>query len=173
MDDKSLAGDYQALGVAPDASWLEVERAYFHMRTLYAEGSLASYGLFEPSQLQQRRQEIELAFARITDSRRKQTKDLSPELAGADHPSHDHSSPAALLWQTRQQTGMSLKEVAKILKIGYLHLQNIEEERFEDLPPTVYLRGFLLSYAKVLKIPNPENLARDYLARRPPGMQGA
>jgi hypothetical protein len=166
MVDDALAKDYLSLGVRPDASLLEVERAYFHMRSLYAEGSLASYGLLESPQQDQRLQEIEAAFARIVASRRQLAPQNPPRQANQVPAGADDGLPAAQLKGARLHAHLTLKELASTLKIGYLHLQNIEEENFADLPATVYLRGFLLSYAKALKISEPEDLAHRYLARR-------
>jgi hypothetical protein len=172
MVDSPLAKDYRSLGIHPDASLLEVERAYFHMRSLYAEGSLASYGLLESPQQDQRLQEIEAAFARIVASRRQLAPQNPPPQANEVPTLADDGSPAAQLKGARMQAQMTLKELANTLKIGYLHLQNIEEENFADLPATVYLRGFLLSYAKALKIPQPEDLTHRYLDRRALAAQG-
>lgn len=166
MVDSSLADDYQSLDIDPEASLLEVERAYFHRRALYAEGSLASYGLMDQSQQQERLEQIEAAFARITAARRQLA---SPVACGQEEnvlSATDDGSPASQLRQARIQAQLTFKDLANTLKIGRQHLQNIEEERFDELPATVYLRGFLLSYAKALKIPHPEDLASRFLARR-------
>jgi hypothetical protein len=165
MVDSSLAEDYQTLDIAPNASLLEVERAYFHLRALYAEGALASYGLMEMPQKQLRLQEIEAAYARIVAARRQLARQDAPNQELGVHAAADDGSPAGQLKQARLQAQMTLKELTNILKIGRLHLQNIEEENFAALPATVYLRGFLLSYAKALKIPQPEDLVNRYLAR--------
>jgi flagellar biosynthesis protein FlhG len=42
-------------------------------------------------------------------------------------------------------------------------LQAIEEERFEDLPAPVYVRGFVTEYARYLKV-NPRRAVADFMA---------
>jgi DNA-binding XRE family transcriptional regulator len=166
-----LAADYQSLDIDPKASRLEVEQAYLHRRALYADGSLASYGLLEQPQKQQRLQEIEAAYARIVAARQ---QPAPPSLPGQEEGLRQlpDGSPASQLRQARLEARLTLKDLAQTLKIGHRHLQNIEEERFEDLPATVYLRGFLLCYAKALKIAHPEDLASRYLACRSQAGQG-
>jgi flagellar biosynthesis protein FlhG len=168
MVDNSLAEDYRRLDVGPEASLLEVERAYFHRRALYTQGSLATYGLMEPSEQQQHLEEIEAAFARITAALRLPVPPPVSSGEGASNPMapDECANPASQLKQARLRAKLTLKELAHTLKIGHLHLQNIEDERFDALPATVYLRGFLLSFAKELNIPHPEDLASRFLARR-------
>jgi hypothetical protein len=168
----SLLEDYQRLALQPGATPLEVERAYAHLRALYAEGALACYGLFEQPQQQQCLEEIEAAYRRIVAVRRQ----LAPSPAhrgSADPAPAAGTTPGSLLLQARLQAGLTIKELANTLKIGHLHLQNIEQERYDALPATVYLRGFLLSYAKALHIPEPDTLVSSYLTRRLEQEQGS
>ena len=44
-----------------------------------------------------------------------------------------------------------------------LYLKAIEEERFEDLPAPVYVRGFVTEYARYLKI-NSQRAVEDFMA---------
>ena len=43
-------------------------------------------------------------------------------------------------------------------------LQNIEEENFEDLPANVYVRGFVMSYARTIGL-DADRVAVDYMTR--------
>jgi curved DNA-binding protein CbpA len=45
---------------------------------------------------------------------------------------------------------ISIEEINRKTNIPKKTLKNIEEERFEDLPALVYLKGFLKAYAKIL-----------------------
>ncbi len=64
----------------------------------------------------------------------------------------------------REQTRLTIRNVADTTKIGSRYLEYIELENFAKLPPRAYLRGFLLQYAKILGV-DPERLAADYLKR--------
>ncbi len=50
----------------------------------------------------------------------------------------------------RVRLGKELDDVARVLRIGAVHLQAIEEGQFDDLPGTVYALGFVRSYAEHL-----------------------
>jgi len=52
----------------------------------------------------------------------------------------------------RQQSGVSLDEIAEETKISKGNLRYIENEDWSMLPAPVYIRGFLTAYAKALKI---------------------
>lgn len=66
------------------------------------------------------------------------------------------------LKKVREARGLSLKELEGKTKIGHWHLENIEKERYKDLPALVYLRGFLMSLARELKL-DPIRVSRSYL----------
>ena len=74
-------------------------------------------------------------------------------------------SPGLLLRRSREQAGISLKEIAQRTKIGTLKLEYIEAERFEYLPAPVYLRGFVTQYAQLIGLPDPEAISRCYLEK--------
>lgn len=59
-------------------------------------------------------------------------------------------SPGKYLKAERELRNLSLEEVAKFTKIRKNFLRAIEEDRYELLPPAVYVKGFLTIYAKYL-----------------------
>ncbi|MFO7806814.1 MAG: DUF4115 domain-containing protein [Candidatus Moraniibacteriota bacterium] len=65
------------------------------------------------------------------------------------------------LKKIREKAGFSLAEVANFTKVKQDHLQKIEEGNFECLPPDVYVRGFLKSYAKFLNL-DPNEIIKYY-----------
>jgi curved DNA-binding protein CbpA len=67
------------------------------------------------------------------------------------------------LRRIRISRGMELEEISEVTKITETYLQFIEENRYEDLPALVYLRGFLREIAKCLKL-EPTRVADSYLA---------
>ena len=67
----------------------------------------------------------------------------------------------------RESKRISLREVAKITRVRENILRAIEEDQPHLLPPPTYVKGFLLSYAKYLKLdPN------DVLLRYEKGLKG-
>ncbi len=70
----------------------------------------------------------------------------------------------SLLQQVREARKLDLGEIASRTKIGLAQLRAIEAEQWEQLPASVYLRGFLIEYAKCLRLDAPQ-VARTYLDR--------
>jgi len=71
----------------------------------------------------------------------------------------------AVLRAERLRLGQSLEAIAARTKIRVAYLQAIEEERFDRLPPPVFLRGFVRELAACLGLP-PDETARTILERR-------
>src|SRR5262249_26769967 len=55
-----------------------------------------------------------------------------------------------LLRQIREAIGIELREIAERSKISMAYLQALEGEVFAKLPAPVYVRGFLVEYARAL-----------------------
>jgi curved DNA-binding protein CbpA len=68
-----------------------------------------------------------------------------------------------VLRQLREARGLSLQTVADRTRISRSHLENVEADRYQHLPPTVYLRGMLTSMARELKV-DPSWVCKSYLA---------
>ncbi len=68
-----------------------------------------------------------------------------------------------LLRQVRTALGLSLTVVAERTRIGSKHLENVEADRYDALPATVYLRGILVSLAKELRLDGIK-VSRSYLS---------
>ena len=64
----------------------------------------------------------------------------------------------------RLQRDISIDQIAASTKINPLYLRFIEEERTEDLPATVYVRGFVRAYVSFLGL-DPDKVARSYMER--------
>lgn len=70
----------------------------------------------------------------------------------------------ARLRRARLARGLEIDDVAAATKITPAYLRFLEEERFDDLPAVVYVRGFVASYARVLGV-DAQGAARSYAAR--------
>jgi flagellar biosynthesis protein FlhG len=69
-----------------------------------------------------------------------------------------------LLRQIREAIGVELREIAERSKIGMAYLSALEGEVFHKLPAAVYVRGFLVQYARALGL-DAERVKQTYLAR--------
>lgn len=72
--------------------------------------------------------------------------------------------PGDFLKKVREYKGVELGRMADMTKISKTYIRYIEDEAFEKLPASVYVRGFVYQYAKSLKL-NPELVANSFLYR--------
>jgi len=72
-----------------------------------------------------------------------------------------------LLRQVRQARGVELQDIAERTKISMNYLKAIEEEDFFQTPAPVYLRGFIKTVARELRL-NPKAVADSYMERYEP-----
>ena len=70
----------------------------------------------------------------------------------------------AILRAIREARNIELGDIAQRTKIGIAHLRAIEDEKWAVMPAVVYLRGFLVEYARALKL-DPARVTRTYLDR--------
>jgi flagellar biosynthesis protein FlhG len=168
QDNEAHAKDCHLLGIEADSTPEDAERAWRNLKAIYAEDSFATYGLIEDAERQEKLEELEGAYKRIA-SRFNEPAAEQPFPAGNLKESLPQLSPVEsvgrLLRQLRENSGLTLGEIAHRTKISPMRLDQIEQEMFERLPATVYLRGFVLEYAKVLGFPQPQEVAGAYLAR--------
>jgi len=169
---------YEILGIPPAASPEQVERAYRYHVSLYSDASLATYSLLDPAERAQAKAQVQEAYAVLNDPLRRRAYDVSQGYAEAPAtpervpnsrpPSSTLREPVtgAVLRRLREDLGIPLKEIAERSKVGVRYLQYIEADRHRDLPPRVYLRGFLQEYARALGL-DPVSTVDAYLANIP------
>lgn len=76
------------------------------------------------------------------------------------------SELGAYLQRHRTEQGLTLEMVEEATRIRRVHLEAIEAGRWDTLPPGVYVRGLLKTYAKTVGL-NPETVQRMYLKEQP------
>jgi hypothetical protein len=69
-----------------------------------------------------------------------------------------------LLRQAREARGLTVAQMAERTKVSRLHIECVEDERFDQLPVAVYLRGIVMSLARELRLDG-QKVARSYLER--------
>jgi flagellar biosynthesis protein FlhG len=171
---------YAVLGLEPRASREQVERAYRFCLELYAEGSLATYSLLDPTEAEQQRLRVREAYEVLGDEERRRAYDEAQGFLPPDSPVLPFPAPASAgpeaelpavltgadLRKIREARGISLRHIAAVTKIGVRFLEYLEEDRFNFLPAPVYLRGFLQEYARLVGI-DPRRAADAYMSRLP------
>jgi hypothetical protein len=163
----SLGKDYKLLDLGKGATIQEARRAYHRLKTLYAEGSLATYSLMTPDQREEMLDNIERAYMRV--SRDIESRISTPEAPVSIEKAQPPGLPragerlGAYMKRRREDLGLTLRDVASKTRVRTTYLSHIEEELLSDLPAPVYLRGFVLEFARVLGLPDPESITAAYL----------
>ena len=70
-------------------------------------------------------------------------------------------SPGKFLKREREIRSISLEQISNFTKVKEHHLRAIEEDRYELLPPVLYVKGFLTGYARYLAL-DPKNIVLQY-----------
>jgi flagellar biosynthesis protein FlhG len=68
------------------------------------------------------------------------------------------------LRRARMRRGIELVQIATLTKVTSTCLQYIEDECYEELPASVYVRGFVTAYARAIGL-DPKRVASGYMAR--------
>ncbi len=58
--------------------------------------------------------------------------------------------PGERLRQARERRGLTVAAVADTLRLSSAMIEALEQDRYEDLPPATFVRGYLRSYAELL-----------------------
>ena len=84
-----------------------------------------------------------------------------PALASSDAEETDYNG--AGLRRARLRRGLEIDQLASITKISPNYLRCIEEERYDELPAVVYVRGFVAASARALGL-DPDEAVNRYVA---------
>jgi len=184
---------YEVLEIPRDAAPEGIERAYRLILSTYGEDSLAGYSVVRGADASAIRERVETAYRVLSDGDARRSYDDSLAESGnaeAAEPLGDEELPepvaapaepfedleeggdydGARLRRARLRRGLDLEEIAAKTKVNPSYLSYLEEERFGDLPPRVYVRGFVMAYATCLGFESAAVAAsymRRYDAERP------
>ena len=174
MPESPGLADWQLLGIEPSSDITEIQQAYRRRRQLYDWDSLATYDLLSDEERRSKLERIEEAYQRIVGTRSLEA------LIELDTPEHDEPAakvkpehvpdpndhPGAHLRHFRLARGLTAQEIAEETKIRAMMIECLENEDFAKLPAAVYIRGFVIQYAQILGLDDPETLATLFLAKR-------
>lgn len=181
---------YELLEVAPTSSFEDIRRANRRIREVYGRESVVVGGLFTSEQLDALHRQFDTAYVTLMDAAKRKAYDLElfPDGVPTRHSERmaRHSPPkvevapterppmptvdqrtvftGALMKQAREAQGIELREIAERTKIGMAYLQALEAENYKKLPAPVYMRGFLVEYAKMVGLPR-MRVVETYLER--------
>ena len=63
-------------------------------------------------------------------------------------------SPGSVLRAAREEQGLSIQEVASQLNWQVIHVEAVEQNRFEELRGSLFARGYIRAYGRVLELPD-------------------
>jgi cytoskeleton protein RodZ len=81
-------------------------------------------------------------------------------------------SPGAQLLAERRSQGLSLGDIARQLKLSVRQVEALERDEYSSFPGSVFVRGFLRNYAKLLRL-DPEPLLEAARASVAPALVAA
>ena len=171
---------YEVLDVPRGAPADVIESAYRAGRALYDEEAVATYSLLDAEERRAIRTRLDEAYRVLGNPTLRAAYDrelgLPAQPAGPPTTVRDPDAPTGLklpdpvtgadLRKVREERGVSLKQIAAESKVGVRTFEDIEADRFDLLPAPVYVRGFLLEYARVVGL-EPRATAESFLARMP------
>lgn len=169
MKAPSEMDEYELLGLDPGATHAEVTRAWERLSVLLSPGSLPLYSLLEREQQEELLERVHQAYETLSHDLATEpvteegARDVGPEVAagGVGAPAPEDELVAAiaagtvtgeLLRRYRESHGVPLKVVAERTRVPQRLLEAIECEDFSQFPVRVYLRGFVMSYARDLDL---------------------
>jgi flagellar biosynthesis protein FlhG len=179
---------YEILEIGPTATAKEIQRAYEHAKETFHADSVAVYSLFSEEEVKEIGGAIEEAYRVLMDEALRRNYNQSHFQMVGGQPPEDPSEAQGVskgkkpllsftglsfnveeefyrgktLKQVREGMGVELQTISKKMKINIRTLEWIEEEAFEKLPPLVYLKGFLKSYAQSLGLDS-QKVMEEYL----------
>ncbi len=165
MDEKELSRHYETLELEPGADLRAVRNAYYYLKDLYSQDSYDTVPVQEEF-LDKKRgsivKEIEEAYQALVNY-------LVP---GGGGQAPDDSTTflqveifdGKALREIRESQKINLREVSLATHISLEFLKYIEAEHFSGLPPEVYLKGYLKTYAEYLHVDS-ERVVTEYMAR--------
>ena len=179
---------YEILEVSATATTKEIQRAYEHAKETFHADSMAVYSLFSEKEVKEIEEAVEEAYRVLMDESSRRSYDQTHSRTMGEQPlenpsetqvaSREKRAPLSFtdlsfnvevehyrgreLKQVRERMGLELQTVSKETKISLKILESLEEESFEKLPPLVYLKGFLKSYAQSLGL-DPQKVVEGYL----------
>ena len=178
---------YELLEVPRGATTEEIRKAYRREKEIFSSNSLAIYSLLGSEELNKINAAIDEAYRVLTDDRFRLEYDrkldslgekgflgepVEAPAVGEVHPLREE--PAGIpfpngfrftgssLRGIRESMGFDLKQISQKTKVNRQNLAWVEEESFENMPALVYLRGFIMEYAKALNL-DPHRVVDSYL----------
>ena len=172
---------WELLGVTPDASVDEIRSAYSALEQAFAPGSLALYSVADREEQTKLQRQLQVAYQRLlraagaTEPPRPPEPVPPPPFQPAVTEPVPGPQPATAARATtppaivatvntsgdvtgedlravREAWGLTLDVIAKRTRVPRDRLADIENDSFGTLPARVFTRGFVMAYARELRL---------------------
>ncbi len=173
---------YEILDVVPSASLADVEKAYKKAKETYSPSSPALYSVFTPHEAKELARLIEDAYSVLInpqtrqqyDTRINARADLNPVKTKAkneppirlnnDYLNYEKDASfeetiknteefnGSFLKKIREYKNVSIPIISEKSRISKTYIKAIEDDNYDKLPASVFVRGFVDQYAKLLKL---------------------
>ncbi len=181
---------YELLEIYPGASEEEVRRAFKQIKSWFGLDAIACQGICSDSERDHFQKLAEIAHSQLVDrSKRREydklnfpngftiasdeeirkkksiagkvtaTQESLPKVELTD----DDFVDGLFLAKIRTRRNVDLEDISNRARVSMRYLKAIEENRFDDLPAAVFTRGFVIEFARFLKI-NPVQAASDFMS---------
>jgi len=170
MNDLDLKKYFDVLEITPDSSFTEMKNSYIHLRNLYSRSNLSISPLIQ--ELSKKKQkvivrDIDEAFQMLEkyyqDKKMESIRTKREKIQKSRIPTFEVIGGEALK-MIRKVLGIDLEEISFLSGVPLKHLTNIELERYDLLPPDIYIKTFLRKYSSQLSL-DPEKVVKDYFKR--------
>jgi len=171
---------YEVFEIPMNATRQQIDQAYELAKKTYGDNSLATYSLFDSEERKEIIRKIHLAYETLSDEDRRRRYDqdvlnlsvpekpapsaaepvraaamavtpVSPKSnAETVEPIEIESLTGLQLRQIRERRGIPLQEIASKTRINITYFEFLERNQFRSLPPPVYLRSYVIQYARLL-----------------------
>ena len=162
MNEEKIYRSFKMLEIDVHSSLSEINNAYSQLKNLYSGDYIAISSLHDELTAENREEilnDIELAYSILLEHNRgnsaayESRKNVSTSLE--DDEIDEYLSRISFfrgenIKQIRTMRGIEIKEVAEKTNISRSYLENIELEKFGEMPARIYLKGFITSYAEFL-----------------------
>ena len=200
---------YEIFELSPNATKEQLRQAFELAKLTYGTDSLATYSLFDSEERKEIIERIVLAYETLSSElhRKKYDQEIlgltvaESSVKGSDPPEAAESLPRTAepsgkddrdralpdidsltggkLRDYRERRKIPLQEIANKTRINITYFEYLEREQYASLPPTVYLRSYLIQYARMLGLDSERvadriiSLIGESKRRRSSGQSGA
>lgn len=166
---------FDILELSQDASLSDIKKAYLQLKELYSKDSIVMSPLIDEFSEETKiniLDQIEDAYRRLLDYLE---KEKDKKVVPVEKVSSEEEMVRKEIATLTEFSGKALRDIREKLRIGLYeitmatnirmgYLEDIENEKFDALPPEVYLKGFLTDYARYLRLDH-KKVVDDYVAR--------